>query len=201
MKRNPNCDRCPLGKVCHTVCLWGEGNPSTNVMLIGEAPGYEEDRTGTPFIGQAGKLLEHVLRKLGVDREDLYITNVIKCRPPDNELPGKKELMACWQGCKQYLDAEIKEVQPKIIVVLGGTPLNLMTGMTGITKHEGMVVCHRVEGKQQIPIIAAFHPAYVLRAPGKEVRLAQALARAFKLGGIKMRINKTMEIYPYEIRA
>jgi len=163
-------------------------------MLVGEAPGLDEDCSNAPFTGGSGRLLEHILNKLGVKREDLYITNVLKCRPPNNELPGRKETRECCATCMTYLTTEIESVGPKIAVVMGGTALEAMTGKTGITKCEGMVVSQ--------DMIAAFHPAYVLRAPSKEVRLAQALARAFKLAGIKVKTKDYKEggMYEYEVR-
>ena len=198
MKRNPNCDLCVLGKTCHTRCVWGVGNSKAKVLLCGEAPGYEEDREGVPFVGQAGALLDHVCNKLGVDRlVSCYTTNVLKCRPSDNKLPGKKELRVCWASCKRYLNQELYNLSNiQVIVLMGGTALTLYHGTTGITKNEGMVLAGN------IPVVAAFHPAYVLRAPGKEVRLGQALARAFSLAGIKIS-PRGMEggMFPYEVRS
>jgi DNA polymerase len=165
-------------------------------MLVGEAPGYEEDRQGEPLVGEAGRLLNHVLERLGVDRGELYITNVIKCRPRDNVLPGKKELRECCFQCIPYLSEEIETVRPKAVVLLGGTALSACTDETGITKHEGMIV----KVKDGVSFVAAFHPAYVLRSPGKEIRLAQALHRAFGIAGIKTHITKG-PIYAYDIRS
>jgi DNA polymerase len=173
-------------------------------MLVGEAPGYDEDRDGVPFVGQAGKLLNHVLGRLGVRRDDLYVTNVIKCRPPDNKLPGKKDLMVCWEQCREYFIEELSKIKPKVVVLMGGTPLQLVMNYTGITKHEGMVVDNHDVFRgpfKSVVWVAAFHPAYVLRSPGKEVRLAQALARAFKLGGVKIKVKKEMEMFAYDVRS
>ena len=195
MKQNIECRLCMLGRdENRNTCIWGTGNKKAKVLLVGEAPGLDEDCSNAPFTGGSGRLLEHILNKLGVRREDLYITNVLKCRPPNNELPGRKETRECCAACMPYLVSEIERVGPKIAVVMGGTALEAMTGKTGITKYEGMVVSK--------DMIAAFHPAYVLRAPSKEIRLAQALARAFKLAGIKVKTKDYKEggMYEYEVR-
>jgi len=177
--------------------VWGEGNKKARVMLIGEAPGLDEDCSNAPFRGQAGRLLNHILEHLGVIREDLYVTNVLKCRPSNNELPGRRETRDCCVACRPYLDQEIHTVKPRVIVLMGGTALESWYGpkFGGITKHEGM----RLPGN--IPVVAAFHPAYVLRAPSKEVRLAQALARALKLAGIKVKTSgQEGRMFKYEVR-
>lgn len=199
MKQNTNCRRCMLGRDenRHT-CVWGTGNKKAKVMLIGEAPGLDEDCSGTPFSGQAGRLLTHILNKLGVKREDLYITNTLKCRPVNNELPGRKETRECCFQCISYVSTEIEVVKPKVVVLMGGTALAAFTDLKeGITKHEGMIV--KVRGG--VSFIAAFHPAYILRSPGKEIRLSQALARAFTLAGIKVKPKGGEGFFPYEIRS
>jgi len=201
MKRNKNCKRCLLHKsALQNACVWGRGNPNADLLLCGESPGVEEDIAGVPFVGQAGKLLNHILNKLGIDRADVYVTNVLKCHPKQNKLPKKSELVKCFEQCKPYLDQEIKGVKPKAIVLMGSTALNLVTGLSGITRYECMEVQTVWEN---IYIYAAFHPAYVLRKPGVEVRLAQAIARAAKAAGMKVKTKgwETGGIFNYEIRS
>jgi len=168
------------------------------LMLIGESPGMEEDLYGIPFVGQAGQLLDHILNKLGIDRDDIYVTNVLKCHPKKNKLPKRKELVECFTQCSSYLDQEVKDVNPRAVVLMGGTALSLVTGLNGITKWEGMIVPAWVDSNAY----AAFHPAYVLRRPGVEVRLAQAIARAAKVAGMKIK-PKGWEtgVFNYEIRS
>jgi DNA polymerase len=166
-------------------------------MLVGEAPGGSEDRANKPFVGMAGALLTHVLNNLNIVEDDLYITNCLKCRPTDNTLPSPKQTVELYDRCRPYLEQEVRTIKPKVIVLLGGTALHLMAGQAQITKHEGMVLDMVWMGAKTV---AAFHPAYVLRAPSKEVRLAQALATAWELAGHKV-YTTAGDIYKYEVRA
>jgi len=198
MKRNRNCTRCPLHEHCRTTCLWGSGDPNAKVMFIGEAPGRIEDMKGEPFVGEAGDLLDKVLFKLGLEREMFYITNCFKCRPPNNKLPGIREQREWFDCCWPYLEQEIQDVDPSVIVLLGGTPLRLLVGENKITKWEGMEIETVYEGARTF---ASFHPAYVLRSPSREVRLGQAIARAAKVAGHRVK-PKGLEAprYDYEVR-
>jgi len=154
-----NCKLCPLYKTRINVVI-GDGNINTSILLIGEAPGRQEDQQGIPFIGQAGKLLDRVLEEIYLKREkDIYITNVIKCRPPDNRNPNDLEI----DFCNKYLLQQIKIIKPKVIVLLGNVALSLVTGMaSGIMKQRGIILEYC-----SIPAIPIFHPAYVLRNPSK----------------------------------
>jgi len=197
VRHNPDCDRCPLGpSVLRHRCVWGRGNKHAPLMLVGEAPGFEEDLANLPFVGQAGKLLDHVLNKLGI--EDVYITNVLKCHPPQDRLPCKKKTGDYFEQCRLYLDQEVRDVNPKVVVLLGGTALSFLAGERFITKWEGMEIDPVWMG---IRTFVAFHPAYVLRVPSKEVRLAQAIARAAKAAGVRVR-TKGWEggRYDYDVR-
>ncbi len=201
MKRKPQCDRCMLCEQQEphfNRCVWGWGNPNADLMLIGEAPGLSEARRGIPFCGQAGNLLDHILTHLSLSREDMYITNVIKCRPADNKLPGKKDLEVCFDRCWPFLLTEIQDVDPKAILLMGGTALSLMAAENQITKWEGMEVESVYEGARTF---ASLHPAYVLRQPSKEFRLAQAIARAARAAGLKVKTKTQVDRrYPYEVR-
>lgn len=202
MKQNTNCTLCPLHENCHHTCIWGTGDRHAKVMIIGEAPGASEDIMALPFVGMAGRLLDHVIKRLGLERHQFYTTNVFKCRPSENELPDINTCKIWFQQCVLYLAEEIRTVNPNVLLLLGNTPLQLICGLNGITKHEGMVV---PEVRWKIPTIAGFHPAYVLRSPSKEVRLAQAIYRACLLGGLiprmSMFISKGESIYDYEVRS
>src|SRR5690606_25203552 len=107
--RNPNCQLCPLHRDAEFVCLYGKGPKRRDVMIIGEAPGHREDDSGKPFVGRSGQLLMKLLKQVGWEREDVYITNAVKCRPLENRTPKKKEI----EACKVYLEDEIETVKPK----------------------------------------------------------------------------------------
>ncbi len=179
--RNANCNACPLHEECNTVCLWGHGDTKAKIMLVGEAPGRTEDRTGLPFSGKAGSLLNHVLGKLGLPRERLYITNTLKCRPEGNELPAWGTTKTYIAACLPYLWTEIKLIQPKVIVLLGATASRGVANLWPITKYEGLV--KRIE---RWDFLVCVHPAAVLRRPSWEPNLAFALARAAQIAGEKI---------------
>lgn len=197
MKRNQDCKRCQLNEqVLHTVCLWGAGSPDADLMLIGEAPGGTEDIRGRPFIGQAGQLLDRVLSALGINREDIYITNVLKCRPKQNKLPnGKGAVQECVDACWPYLETEIQDVNPKAIVLMGSTPLVTLTGLRLISRHEGTEIETIYDTARTF---ATYHPAYILRSPSKEANLARSIALAAKAAGIKVSPKSIEEVEPYE---
>lgn len=153
--RNPKCELCPLHKDADHVCLMGSGKRSAKLMIVGEAPGAREDEQHRAFVGPAGKLLDTLLEEMGLSRDDCYITNAIKCRPPDNETPGRSEV----KECVRYLADEIEQVQPQIILSLGNTALQALTGRSGITKHRGRPV--QLGGATVVP---TFHPAAALRS-------------------------------------
>lgn len=181
------CTKCDLHKSCKNPCVWGCGNTDASVMLVGEAPGYHEDTKQTPFVGQAGQLLDHILNKLGVERDDLYMTNLIKCRPSQNTLPKKKdELHEIVSACIPYLVEEVSRVKPAVMVLLGGVPLAQLTKHRYITRCEGMQVEVSPLLFPDVKVVSCFHPAYVLRSPSKESNLARALHKAFDMAGIKV---------------
>ncbi|MBU2249082.1 MAG: uracil-DNA glycosylase [Gammaproteobacteria bacterium] len=202
MPRNPNCTKCPLHEQgCKTICLWGSGHIPAKMMFIGEAPGFVEDHTGIPFTGPAGKLKDIILDSLGIRSNSIYITNCFKCRPYDNKLPGKRDKEAWFQECSPYLMEEIHNVRPKVIVLLGSTPLSLLVHLQPISKYEGMQVFNIPDVKAKV--FAAFHPAYILRAPSKEARLAAAIATAANAANIEVNSKQWEErrMFNYEIRA
>jgi len=147
------CTDCPLGRG-RTNAVPGEGNPQAEVMFIGEGPGYQEDRQGRPFVGPAGKLLDGLLASMGTHRDDVFIANMVKCRPPDNRDPSPAEMAAC----TKYLDRQIELVNPKLIVTLGRFAFGRYFPGEGITKARGKL--REKDGRKIFPVL---HPAAVLR--------------------------------------
>lgn len=154
------CHRCELGNH-RTHAVVGRGNLQADVMIIGEAPGQNEDETGLPFVGKAGQLLEKILASVQLDSEkDVYIANINKCRPPNNRVPTAQEIAAC----KPYLLEQIRIVDPKIILLSGATAVKGLTGTKqAITKIRGQWM--EWEGRLCMPIL---HPSYLLRNPSRE---------------------------------
>ena len=161
-----SCFKCELGKT-RTNIVFSDGNPETaKVVLIGEAPGENEDLTGTPFVGRAGKLLNEFLEKAGISRaDDVYIINTVKCRPPKNRVPEKEEKLQC----ENYLHTQIDIIEPKVIIFCGATALKSFSdSKTPISKIRGELMEIEVRGQkyQAMPI---FHPSYLLRQHSTEV--------------------------------
>ena len=130
-----NCTKCNLAKT-RTNSVPGKGNFHSDVIFVGEAPGRNEDKNGEPFVGAAGKKLSAALENAGITREQVYITNVVKCRPPNNRIPNTKER----EICTDYLRSEISIIKPKIICILGNTAFNSILGGSEITKYRGKIV-------------------------------------------------------------
>ena len=176
-----DCRRCRLCEE-RTQIVFGDGNPHAELMFVGEGPGAEEDRTGLPFVGRAGELLTAMIEKgLGIPRRDVYICNIVKCRPPGNRTPLADEA----RTCGVFLDGQIAAVRPKVIVALGKPAASLLLGRE--------VAITRVRGTWQtykgIPLMPTFHPAFVLRQYTEENRravwtdLRAALARVRETAG------------------
>lgn len=148
------CSRCQLRENCRGVVM-GEGNINNKIMLIGEGPGATEDRLGRPFVGKAGKLMNKILESVDLKREDLYFSNIVKCRPPNNRAPHQNEFKAC----AAILKAEIELIKPKVIVSLGSTATKyLINPPDSITNVRGNWF-----QRGQIFFLPTFHPAYLLR--------------------------------------
>ncbi|NBO31088.1 MAG: uracil-DNA glycosylase [Cyanobacteria bacterium WB6_1B_304] len=153
------CQRCQLSQT-RTHVVISRGNPHALIMIVGEGPGQNEDETGLPFVGKGGQLLDKILASVELTENDVYICNIVKCRPPGNRVPTKEEVDAC----KGYLLEQIRIVNPMIILLTGATALKGLLGITqGITKVRGQWIDH--ENRYFMPI---FHPAYLLRNPSKE---------------------------------
>lgn len=151
-----NCNKCPLCATRKNV-VFGDGNPNADLMFIGEGPGESEDEQGLPFVGRAGELLTRMIGAMGFDRwNDVYIANIVKCRPPGNRNPEEVEARACLP----YLDQQIDLIKPKVLVLLGAVPLLYLLNMRGIMRLHGN--WFEYKGIKTLP---TFHPAYLLRNP------------------------------------
>ena len=158
-----SCTKCKLHEGRNTV-VFGVGNPNADLMFVGEAPGADEDRQGEPFVGRAGKLLTDIIKAMKYTREDIYIANVLKCRPPGNRNPAPDEV----ETCSPYLLRQIELIQPKVIVALGSFAAQmLLDTKTGITALRGKFQEYALtKQKDNAPVIMpTFHPAYLLRNP------------------------------------
>jgi len=155
------CYKCDLSK-SRTQVVFSEGNPSAKLMLIGEGPGRNEDETGLPFVGRAGKLLDKILLTQNITREkEIYICNIVKCRPPENRVPTPVEMGAC----RVYLEAQIQLIRPKLILLAGATAVKGVLGIKeGISKIRGQWF----DGPFESKIMPIFHPSYLLRNESKE---------------------------------
>src|SRR5919204_1421329 len=156
---------CRLCKLCETrtVGVPGEGSPSSEIMFIGEGPGFHEDQQGRPFVGAAGQLLTEMLREIGLRREEVFITNVVRCRPPGNRDPLPDELAAC----DEYTQRQIAILQPKLIVTLGRYSMARFFGPGSMRELHG-----RTTRWKDITCLAMYHPAAILRANTPEMRRA-----------------------------
>ena len=153
------CTRCKL-HTRRTHIVFGVGNPDADLMFVGEAPGRDEDLQGEPFVGRAGQLLTKIIEAIDLRREDVYIANVIKCRPPDNRNPAPDEV----RTCEPFLFAQVDAIRPKVVVALGSFAVRTLLGIdVAISKVRGKV--HGYRGAKLIP---TFHPAYLLRSPDKK---------------------------------
>ena len=154
------CTRCPL-HAGRTKAVFGAGDADADLMFVGEAPGAEEDRQGLPFVGRAGALLSELLGEIGMTREDVFIANVLKSRPPGNRDPHPAEI----EACSPYLDRQVELIQPKVVGTLGNFATKLLTGSpTGITKVRGTPQVH-VLGGRSVYLMPFLHPAAALRTP------------------------------------
>ena len=166
------CTRCALHQ-SRTQTVFGVGDPDADWMIIGEAPGAEEDRRGEPFVGRAGKLLDEMLRAAGQNRASVFIANILKCRPPNNRDPKPEESTEC----RAYLERQIELVQPRIILAVGRIAAHLLL--------ETDTPVGRLRGKRHqlgdIPLVVTYHPAYLLRSPSQKRKAWEDLCLARKI--------------------
>ena len=165
------CERCPLSEGRNTV-VFGAGNSDADLMFVGEAPGAEEDRQGLPFVGRAGGFLNELLGGIALKREDVFVANVLKCRPPGNRDPQPEEI----DSCRPWLEQQVDLIQPRVIATLGNFATKLLTGNpAGITRVHGTAQEHLIGGRSLF-VMPLFHPAAGLRTP----RVAEQLREDFE---------------------
>lgn len=172
----PECTRCKLHKA-RTKIVFGVGNPKAELVFVGEGPGRDEDAQGEPFVGRAGKLLTQMIEAMSLRREDVYICNVVKCRPPENRLPEKDEIATCSPFLYRQLDA----IRPKVICCLGACSAQTLLATTqGISRFRGEWLDWR--GTR---LIATYHPAYLLRNPSAKSEVWKDLQKVMAVLGLK----------------
>lgn len=172
--RVAGCTRCALAE-SRTQTVFGVGNPEADWMIVGEAPGAEEDRRGEPFVGRAGKLLDEMLRAIGESRDSVFIANILKCRPPNNRDPSAVEAAAC----RGYLERQIALLQPRIILAVGRIAAQNLLGVdTPVGRLRGR---RHVLGR--LPLVVTYHPAYLLRSPSQKRKAWADLCMARRIVG------------------
>lgn len=168
-----SCTACGLDKTrTHTV--FGTGNRNADLMLIGEAPGFHEDKQGEPFVGRAGQLLNAMLQAIGMERDTVYIANILKCRPPNNRDPLPEEVRLC----TPFLEKQIAFIQPKLLLALGRIAAHyLLNTKSSFTQLRNKIYTY---GKCQTPLIVTYHPAYLLRNPRDKSKAFEDLKLAYR---------------------
>lgn len=171
-----DCTRCKLHKG-RTKIVFGTGNPNAELMFVGEGPGRDEDLSGEPFVGRAGKLLTDMIKAMGLERQDVYIANVVKCRPPENRLPEKDEITTC----SPFLMRQIDTIKPKVICTLGSCSAQTLLQTTqGISKFRGEWFDFRAA-----KLMPTYHPAYLLRNPGAKPEVWKDLQKVMAVLGLQ----------------
>jgi DNA polymerase len=174
-----DCTRCVLHKQGRKQIVFGVGNPRADIMFIGEAPGADEDQQGEPFVGRAGQLLNNMISAMGIRREDIYIANIIKCRPPGNRTPEREEC----DTCSPFLMRQIEAVKPKIIVALGAIAAKTLLGV-----NDAMVNLRgRIYDFKNTKLAVTYHPAYLLRDPRQKKEAWKDLRMVMKYLGMALR--------------
>jgi len=168
------CKACELHRT-RTQTVFGVGDQSADLLIIGEAPGADEDRQGEPFVGRAGKLLNAMLKAIGLERKQIYIANILKCRPPGNRDPHVEEM----RHCESYLMRQIELIAPKVILAVGRiSAQNLLKSTDAVGRLRGQV--HHF-GTNNIPLVVTYHPAYLLRSPEQKAKSWQDLQQTLSL--------------------
>jgi uracil-DNA glycosylase family 4 len=170
-QRVAECTSCGLHET-RTQTVFGVGNPNADWLIIGEAPGQEEDRRGEPFVGRAGQLLDQMLMAIGLDRASVFIANVLKCRPPNNRDPARNEA----EACRHYLEQQIELINPKIVLAVGRIAAQMLLASDA--------PLGRLRGREHslrdgaLPLVVTYHPAYLLRSPSQKAKAWQDLRLA-----------------------
>lgn len=166
------CTRCPLAEG-RTNVVFGNGNSDADLMFVGEAPGVDEDAQGLPFVGRAGALLDELLAGIRLSRNDVFVSNVLKCRPPGNRDPRPEEI----ESCSPYLERQVELIEPRVIATLGNFATKLLTrSQAGITRVRGTPQVHAI-GPRTLFVMPLFHPAAALRTPAHRDRLLDDFRR------------------------
>ena len=168
-----NCKKCVLCK-SRKQTVFGEGSITADLMLIGEGPGRDEDEQGRPFVGRSGQLLTKMLKAMGFEREEVFITNIVKCHPPNNRNPNPAEA----DLCMPYLLRQIELIQPKVLLLLGAVPMKFILDQTGITRKHGQ--WFEFKG---IKVLPTFHPSFLLRDPRQKKYAWEDLQKVMKVFG------------------
>jgi DNA polymerase len=180
------CTRCALAAT-RTQVVFGSGDPNAELMFVGEAPGFHEDANGIPFVGQAGKLLDRLLAGIGLARTDVFVANVLKCRPPGNRDPHPEEI----EACESHLFHQIELIRPTLVATLGNFATKLLSGKpAGITRVHG-VEQQVVLGGNKVTLYPLFHPAAALYTPSMQKVLEQDFARIPELLGRRPCVSET----------
>ena len=159
-------DGCSL-KFSANSTVFGNGNPRAELMIVGEAPGADEDRAGEPFVGRSGRLLNKMLKAIGLERDDCFVSNILPWRPPGNRPPTDAEVAVCLP----FIERQIEMVNPKIILMLGNSAANALLNMTESISHlRGHFIAYNIGENKSFPSLATFHPAYLLRSPGQKAK-------------------------------
>ncbi len=178
------CTRCKLHTTRNKI-VFGDGSPKAQLVFVGEGPGHDEDVQGLPFVGRAGKLLTQMIEAMGLQRKDVYICNVVKCRPPENRLPEKDEITPCSPFLLRQLDA----INPKVIVALGACAAQTLLETTrGISQFRGQWLEFR--GRK---LMATYHPAYLLRNPSAKAEVWKDLQKVMAVLGLEAKKGKSAE--------
>jgi len=178
------CTRCKLHRTRNKI-VFGDGNPKAELVFVGEGPGHDEDMQGLPFVGRAGKLLTQMIEAMGLQRKDVYICNVVKCRPPENRAPEKDEVAAC----SPFLLRQIDAIAPKVIVCLGSTAAQtVLETNRGISQFRGQWLEFR--GRK---LMATYHPAYLLRNPSAKSEVWKDLQKVMAVLGLEPKKGKSAE--------
>ena len=178
------CTRCKLHTTRNKI-VFGDGNPKAELVFVGEGPGHDEDMQGLPFVGRAGKLLTQMIEAMGLQRKDVYICNVVKCRPPENRAPEKDEV----EQCSPFLLRQIDAIAPKVIVCLGSTAAQtVLETNRGISQFRGQWLEFR--GRK---LMATYHPAYLLRNPSAKSEVWKDLQKVMAVLGLEAKKGKSAE--------
>ncbi|NYF51030.1 uracil-DNA glycosylase [Tunturiibacter gelidoferens] len=172
-----DCTRCPLAYAGRRTIVFGDGDANARLMFVGEGPGADEDTTGIPFVGKAGQLLNNMIQAMGLKREEVYIANIVKCRPPANRVPEPVEA----NTCDQFLLQQIDVVQPQVIVALGSTAATYLLGV----KQSLSVLRGRWHSCRGAKLAVTYHPAFLLRDPGMKGEAWKDLQRVMAEMGLK----------------